>query len=225
MEVVRLGRSDIKVSKIGMGVWQASGDWKGDDNEITKAIEQSYELGVNFFDTAEVYGDGRSERIVGRALREIGRDNFVVATKVYGDHLRYDELLKAAMASLARLGLREIDLYQVHWPDPWKQIPLKHTMRALEKLYQEGRVRAIGVSNFAVRDLEEARSSLSKAEIVSDQVRYNIVQREVEEEVIPYAKREGITILAYSPLAQGVLTGKYTVRKIPKGLKIDMDSG
>jgi len=148
-------------------------------------------------------------------LKEVGRENFVVATKVNSQHLRYDELQKACAASLERLGVDQIDLYQVHWPDPWEQIPLKYTFKALEKLYNEGKIRAIGVSNFAVRDLEEARSLLSHAEIVSNQVRYNLVQYEVEEEVLPYCKKNDILILAYEPIAAGALSGKYSLDSPP----------
>jgi len=172
---------------------------------------------VNLVDTAEAYGNGHSEQVVGRALRDIGREEFVVATKVHGANLRYDELQRAAAASMNRLGVTEIDLYQVHWPDPWEQVPLKETMKALEKLYTEGKIRVIGVSNFAVRDLEEARSHLSRTDIVSNQVRYNFLQREIEEEVLPYCRKNNITILAYSPLAQGALTGKYSRGHVPKG--------
>ncbi|MCI4438955.1 aldo/keto reductase, partial [archaeon] len=185
MEYVNLGKSGIKVSIIGLGAWQASGKtWGADveDENIVKAIRRAYELGINFIDTAEAYGNGHSEEVVGKAIKEIGRENLVIATKVHGAHLRYNELLKAAEHSLKRLGIKEIDLYQVHWPDPWEQIPLKHTMRAMEQLYKEGKIRAIGVSNFAVRDLEEARKHLSVTDIVSNQVRYNMLQREIEEE-------------------------------------------
>src|SRR5271166_336907 len=153
MQYMNLGKSDIKVSKLGIGVWQASDEWHGDDDQVIKAIETAGELGVNLIDTAEAYGGGRSEKALGRALAQLGRDRFVIATKVYGLHLRYEELQKAAAASMRRLGVNSIDLYQVHWPDPWEQIPLKETMKALEKLYLEGKIRAIGVSNFAVRDL------------------------------------------------------------------------
>ena len=213
---VQLGRSGPKVSKIGLGVWQASGEWRGEDDLVIGAIKKSRDLGVNLLDTAEVYGEGHSEGVVGRALKSLGRDNFVVATKVFGSHLRYDELQRACAYSLRRLGVKEIDLYQVHWPDPWEQIPMKETMRAMEKLYSEGKIRAIGVSNFAVRDLEEARSCLSKAEIVSNQVQYNLLHREIEQEVVPYCRKEGITILAWSPLAQGALSGKYNAKNAPK---------
>ena len=217
METRNLGKNGPKISRIGMGVWQASDLWKGDDEQIVRAITRSNELGVNFVDTAEAYGNGHCEQVVGRALRDSGRENFVVATKVHGANLRFDELQRAAAASMKRLGVKEIDLYQVHWPDPWEQIPLKETMKALEKLYVEGKIRAIGVSNFAVRDLEEARSYLSRTEIVSNQVRYNFLQREIEDEVLPYCRKNNITVLAYSPLAQGALTGKYDRGHVPKG--------
>jgi len=213
---IELGKSGIRVSRIGLGVWQASGEWLGKDNKIIGAIGRSRDLGVNLLDTAEVYGNGHSEGVLGRALKAYGRDNFVVATKVYGSHLRYDELQRACAYSLRRMGISEIDLYQIHWPDPWEQIPLRETMRAMEKLYAEGKIRAIGVSNFAVRDLVEARSFLSKSDIVSNQLQYSLIRREIEEEDIPYCKREGIRIIAWSPLAQGALSGKYNSRRVPK---------
>ena len=215
MRKIPLGSSGFEVSTIGLGVWQASSEWGSSDDKVIKAVEKSCELGVNLVDTAEAYGEGHSETVLGRAIEQVGRENVVVATKVFGSHLRYEELQKACQASLKRLGIKQIDLYQIHWPDPWEQIPLKHTMRAMEKLYTEGKIGAIGVSNFAVRDLEEASSCLSKAEIVSNQVRYNLLERQVEEEVLPYCKKNGITILAWSPLAQGALTGKYGPRKLP----------
>ncbi len=205
------------MSRIGIGLWQASDAWNADDEQVIEAIARAKDLGVNLVDTAEQYGFGHSESVLGRALKELGRDDFVVATKVYGAHLRYDELQRAAAASMRRLGVNEIDLYQVHWPDPWEQIPLKETMKALEKLYLEGKIRAIGVSNFAARDLEEASSYLSRTEIVSNQVRYNLLQRNVEAEVLPYSRKNDISILAWSPLAQGALTGKYTPARVPRG--------
>ena len=213
MDCSDLGKSGIRVSAIGMGMWQASGAiWGTDvtDESCIQAVVRSSELGVNLVDTAEAYGDGHSEEVLGKAIKRVDREKLIVATKVNGSHLRYDDVLKACEMSLQRLGIKQVDLYQVHWPDPWQQIPLKHTMKAMEKLYDEGKIRAVGVSNFAVRDLEEARSILSHAEIVSDQVRYNLINRQIEEEVLPYCSREKITILAYVPLAQGALTGKYS---------------
>ena len=219
MEYVRLGKMGPKVSVIGFGAWQAAGkEWGTDftDSSIVEAIGRSHELGVNLIDTAELYGDGHSEEVVARALREHGRENFVVATKFHGEHLHYDDLLKACDASLARLGIRQIDLYQMHWTDPWEQVPLRETMRGLKKLIRDGKIGAVGVSNFAVRDLKEARRLLGDVEIASNQVRYNLLQREVEAEVLPYCQKAGISVLAWSPLAKGILSGKYTAGNAPK---------
>ncbi|MGC8661604.1 MAG: aldo/keto reductase [Nitrososphaeria archaeon] len=218
MENISLGKSDVKVSRVGIGTWQASfSEWGSDvdDNNIIQAVHRSYELGVNFIDTAEIYGNGHSEIVVGKAIKDLDREKIVVATKVHGAHLRHDELIKSAELSMRRLGVKYIDLYQIHWPDPWEQIPLKETMKAMEELYLDGKIKAIGVSNFAVRDLEESLNCLSRASIVSNQVRYNMLQREIEEEVMPYCKKNGITIIAWSPLAQGALTGKYNEGNLP----------
>ena len=215
MDYLTIG--DFRVSEIGLGCWQAANtEWAtGDDKKVMSAIGRSKELGVNLLDTAPLYGDGYSESVVGNAIKEYGRDNFIIATKVAAPHLRQEEVIKSCEASLKRLGIKQIDLYQYHWPDPWEQVPLKHTLKALEKLYTDGRIRAIGVSNFAVRDLEEGRSILSKTDIVSNQLRYNMLQREIEEEVVPYCKKGNIKILAWSPLAQGVLTGRYSPANRP----------
>ena len=221
MDYVTLGRDGPKVSVIGLGMWQAGGKaWGNDvrDADCRKAMERAVEIGTNLVDTAEAYGDGHSEKVVGDAIRRIGRDQVVIATKVGGWHLHADDLKKACAGSLKRLGVRSIDLYQIHWPDPWSQVPLRETMKALESLQRAGKIRHIGVSNFAVRDLEEARSHLSRTDIVSNQVRYNMLQREIESEVLPYCKREGIGVLAWSPLGKAVLTGKYHATKRPKDL-------
>jgi aryl-alcohol dehydrogenase-like predicted oxidoreductase len=219
VEYIRLGRTGPKVSVVGFGAWQAGGKEWGDDftdSSIIAAIGRSLELGVNFIDTAEIYGDGHSEEVVGQALKKYGRENFVVATKFNGEHLHYGDLLKACDASLARLGVKEIDVYQMHWTDPWEQVPLRETMKGLRKLKEDGKVVSVAVSNFAVRDLEEARGLLDGVDIVSDQVRYNLLQMEIEAEVLPYCKKEGISVIAWSPLAKGVLTGKYSAGRVPK---------
>jgi aryl-alcohol dehydrogenase-like predicted oxidoreductase len=200
-------------------MWQAGGKaWGSDvrDADCRKAMERAVELGINLADTAEAYGDGHSETVMSRAIRDVGRDQVFVATKVGGWHLRADDVKKACEGSLKRLGVRELDLYQVHWPDPWSQVPLRETMKALEALHRAGKVRHVGVSNFAVRDLEEARQHLSRIDIASNQVRYNMLQREVEAEVVPYCRREGIAILAWSPIGKGILSGKYHNGKRPK---------
>jgi aryl-alcohol dehydrogenase-like predicted oxidoreductase len=200
-------------------MWQAGGDaWGKDvrDRDCIAAMRRGVELGMNLVDTAEVYGSGHSEEVVAKGIEQVGRGAVVVATKVAGHHGRARDVEKACRGSLRRLGVREIDLYQVHWPDPWDQVPLRETMKALERLERAGSIRSIGVSNFAVRDLKEARSHLSRTDIVSNQVRYNMLQRDIEAEVLPYCQREGIGVLAWSPLGKGVLTGKYGARRRPK---------
>jgi myo-inositol catabolism protein IolS len=219
MEQTELGRSGIKISRLGIGAWQAGGKQWGEDvrdADCIAAIIKAHNLGINFVDSAEVYGNGHSEEVLSKALAEIGRDEMVVATKVAGSHLRHDEVLKACDASLKRLGTDVIDLYQIHWPSVWEQVPLKETMKALEKLHKEGKIRAIGVSNFAVRDMEEARSALSSTDISSNQVQYSMIHREIEKEVLPYCQKEKITVLAWAPLGEGALTGKYSKDKTPK---------
>lgn len=218
MERTKLGGSDLEVSRMGLGMWQAAGDLWGEDvrdEDCIAAMVRAHELGVNLVDTAEAYGNGHSEEVVGRALQKVDRDEVVVATKVGGSHLRYEHVLKACELSRERLGVNAIDLYQVHWPDPWQQVPLSETMHALERLQKEGQIHAIGVSNFAVRDLEEARAAISTTDIVSNQVQYSLLHREPEKEVLPYCRREGITVLAWSPLAKGALTGRYDVSHRP----------
>ena len=220
MDYVRLGREGPQVSPIGIGMWQAGGDaWGKDvrDRDCVAAMRRGVELGLNLVDTAELYGKGgHSEEVVAKGIEAVGREAVVVATKLAGYHGRSHDVEKACRGSLRRLGIREIDVYQVHWPDPWDQVPLRDTMKALERLERSGQIRHIGVSNFAVRDLEDARSHLSRTDIVSNQVRYNLLQREIEAEVLPYCKRERIGILAWSPLGKGVLTGKYGAGRRPK---------
>ena len=218
MRYVTLGRKGPKVSEIGIGMWQAGGkSWGSDvvDLDCQRAMEHAVELGINLVDTAEAYGEGHSEEVVGKAIRAAGRDNVFVATKVAGEHLRARDVERACRESLKRLGVREIDLYQVHWPNPWDLTPIPETMKALERLQRQGKIRHIGVSNFAVRDLEEARSSLSRTDIVSDQVQYSLLHREPEAGLVRYAKREGIALLAWSPIAKGVLAGRYNPTKRP----------
>lgn len=218
MKQVALGKRGPKVSEIGIGMWQAGGKAWGEDVEdrdCQQAMERAVELGINLVDTAEAYGDGHSEEVVGKAIRAAGRDRVFVATKVAGEHLRAPDVERACRESLKRLGVREIDLYQVHWPNPWSLTPIPETMKALERLERQGKIRHIGVSNFAVRDLEEARASLSRTDIVSDQVQYSLLHREPEAGLVSYAKREGIALLAWSPIAKGILAGTYDATKRP----------
>lgn len=214
MEYARLGKSDLKVSKIGLGAWQfGDADW-GWGTALTEdlaidLINAALSLGMNFFDTAEVYGDGISETILGKALKRV-RDDVVIATKVSGQHLRYNDVLKAVEGSLRRLQTDRIDLYQIHWPNHY--VPIPETMKALRKLVKEEKVRYVGVSNFSLPELKEARRQLS---IVSNQMRYNILQREIEKDLTAYARAQGVAVIAFSPLAQGLLTGKYSTETLP----------
>jgi len=201
-----LGKSDLKVSVIGLGTGQFGAKAWGykalyDDEDILKIIHTAIEHGINLFDTAETYGDGLSEALLGRALRDYGRDEFVIVTKVAPWNLRYKGVLHAAERSLRRLGLKTIDLYLIHYPNPL--VPAKETFRALEDLVKIGKVRYIGVSNFGKELLKKAQAILSSSEIIANEIEYNILSRRAERDVIPYCKEHGIGIIAYSPLAGG----------------------
>jgi len=202
LEYKKLGKSGLEVSSIGLGTAFRSGL----TDESPEAVRGALDLGITLIDTAEVYRDGRSEELIGKVISD-RRDDVVVKTKVARDHLRYEDVLKAAEGSLRRLQVDVIDLYLVHHPNP--QVTLKETMRAMEELVDKGAVRHIGVSNFDAPLINEAQEALSKHEIVANEVKYNLVERDIETEVLPYCKNENITIIAYSPLARGLLTGKF----------------
>ena len=211
MEYKKLGKSGLEVSSIGLGTAFRSGLTE----ESPKAIRRALDFGITLIDTAEVYKNGRSEEVMGKVISD-RRDDVVVKTKVARDHLRYEDVLKAAEGSLRRLGVDVIDLYLVHHPNP--QVPLKETMRAMEQLVDKGVVRHIGVSNFDAPLINEAQEALSKHEIVANEVKYNLVERDIETEVLPYCRNENITIIAYSPLARGLLTGRFDEgTEIPDG--------
>lgn len=212
MEYVALGRSDLRVSPIGLGVWQFGDKGWGWGTAVTEedalsVLQTAFDAGVNFIDTAEGYGRGISEQVVGNFIKKVGRHNLVIATKVSGQHLRYRDVMMAAEGSLSRLGISTIDLYQVHFANPY--VPLRQTMEAMEDLVDQRMIRYIGVSNFSAPLIKDAQHALSRNGIVSNQVRYNLLQRSVEEESLPYCREHGIAIIAYSPLAQGLLTGKF----------------
>ena len=209
MEYKKIGKSDLKVSSIGFGAAFRSGITE----ESPQVIRRALDLGVNLIDVAEVYHQGRSEEVVGESIHD-RRDDVVIKTKVAVDHLNYDAVLKAAEGSLKRLGVDIIDLYLVHHPNP--SVPIEETMKAMEKLIEEGKVRYIGVSNFDVSLIKKAQESLSRHEIVANEVKYNIVEREIEQDLLPYCQKENISIIAYSPLARGLLTGKYSRESIPE---------
>ena len=186
-----------------MGTWGMGGGMHADSSRDSEAIESlklGLDLGMTHVDTAEMYGAGHSEEVVAKALEDWRKPVFV-ASKVSPSHFAYEDLLRSARKSLDRLQRKQMDLYQLHWPNP--RIPLTQTMKAMEKLVRDGLVRYIGVSNFSVVQMREAQAALSKEEIVSNQVEYSPVDRGVEEEILPYCEREKLTLIAYSPLGQG----------------------
>jgi len=210
MELCSLGISEIKISRIIMGTWQAGKEmWVGiDDNESIRALKAAYDSGITTFDTAEVYGNGHSEKIVGNTLRDI-RDKVVIATKVFSNHLKYKQVINACHRSLKNLKTDYIDLYQIHWPPGTfgsEKVSLEETMRALTDLKSQGKIRSIGVSNFSRTLIEEA---VKYGRIDSLQPPYSLFWRMVETDAMPYCLKNNITILAYSPMAQGLLTGKF----------------
>jgi aryl-alcohol dehydrogenase-like predicted oxidoreductase len=210
MERRRLGDSGLEVTPIVMGTWQAGkAMWAGiDDRETTRAIRSAYDAGITTFDTAEMYGKGHSERILGKALAGV-RDRVVLATKVSPDHLRYGQVIDACERSLWNLDTDFIDLYQIHWPAGSfrsEPVPIEETMRALNDLERQGKIRAAGVSNFSRAQLEEA---CRYGRIASLQPPYSLFWRHAEEDAMPYCRDHNITILAYSPMAQGLLTGRF----------------
>ncbi|HIK51788.1 MAG TPA: aldo/keto reductase [Oscillatoriales cyanobacterium M59_W2019_021] len=212
METRLLGQSDVQITPIIMGTWQAGKRWWVgiEDEDSVKAIRAAYESGITTIDTAEVYGDGHSERIVAEAVSDV-RDRVVYASKVFANHLKYDLVLEACDRSLQNLKTDYIDLYQIHWPSgTWDTeiVPIEETMRALNRLKDEGKIRAIGVSNFSRSQLEEASQY---GRIDSVQPPYSLLWRKAEKELQPYCMEHNISILAYSSLAQGLLTGKFGI--------------
>jgi len=213
MEYRRLGRTDEKVSTIGMGTWRM-GVYRNltEKAEEVRALKRGFELGINLVDTAEGYADGRSEHVVGEAIKGI-RDDVFIATKVSPENLHHEDVLEACERSLRRLRTSYVDLYQVHWPNP--SVPIKETMSAMEKLVKDGKVRHSGVSNFGVRETAAARESLARSEIASNQVEYSFANRSVEAEILPYCEKEKVTLIAYSPLAMGNILES----RVPRGLR------
>lgn len=210
METRQLGTSGIQITPILTGTWQAGKKmWVGiEDAETIKAIRAAFDAGITTIDTAEVYGEGHSERIVADAVSDV-RDKAVYATKVFANHLKYDQVIEACDRSLKNLKTDYIDLYQIHWPSgsfKSEVVPIQETISALNHLKEKGKIRAIGVSNFSRTQLEEAAQY---GRIDSVQPPYSLFWRWVEKDVTPYCVENNISILAYSPLAQGLLTGKF----------------
>ncbi|SJZ34654.1 Predicted oxidoreductase [Trichlorobacter thiogenes] len=204
MQYKQLGNTNTLIPAIGMGTMGIGGYFSRDDtndNQAIKVLKQGIELGMSFIDTAEAYGKGHSEELVGIATKG-QRDKVVIATKVSPEHLHYDNVIASAENSLKRLRTDYIDLYQIHWPNP--TIPVSETLEAMIKLQADGKIRAIGVSNFSVPELEEAL--LSVGNIASVQVEYNLFDRTAEQDLIPFCTQNKITVLAYTPLCSGKIT-------------------
>jgi voltage-dependent potassium channel beta subunit len=224
MQYRRLGRAGIKVSTISLGSWLTYSDSVA-DNGASQCIHAAYDAGVNFFDTANVYNHGHAEEAVGRVLKDFPRESYVLATKVYfsmGDGpndrgLSRKHIMEQCNASLRRLGTDYIDLYQCHRYDT--DTPLEETLRALDDLVTQGKILYAGVSEWSAVQIDDAVAlarELNLDRIVSNQPRYNMLARTIERDIIPLSEREGIGQVVFSPLAQGVLTGKYKPGQQPE---------
>ncbi|HZT85699.1 MAG TPA: aldo/keto reductase family protein [Gaiellaceae bacterium] len=215
MRYRQLGDSGLHVSEICLGTWTTFGGSLDEDGALA-LVDTAFELGIDFFDTANVYGGGRSEEVLGRALAGRPRDSFVVATKVYGEMpngdrgLSREQVLKQIDGSLDRLQLDFVDLYQCHSYDD--DVPVEETLGALTEVVEAGKARYIGVSNWSgeqIRHAVELAHERGFAKIVSSQPEYSLLYREPEGDMIPASRENGVSQIVYSPLAQGVLTGKY----------------
>jgi aryl-alcohol dehydrogenase-like predicted oxidoreductase len=218
MRYVEVG--GVRVSAIGLGTWQfGAKEWGYGDayaNETARHItHRALELGVTFVDTAEIYAFGRSERILGQALRDRRKDVFI-ATKVFPVLPLSAVVQQRGMASADRLGVDTIDLYQVHWPNP--VVPLSQTMDGMARLQRTGLIRHVGVSNFGLRRWQDAERALG-GPVLSNQVLYNLGQRKPERDLVPWAQANDRLIIAYSPLAQGFLSGRYDASHRPGGVR------
>ena len=223
LETVQLGSTGLEITRVGFGAWAiGGGGWEfgwgpQQDVESIAAIERALELGVNWIDTAAAYGFGHSEDVVGRALEGLDERPYVFtkASLLEGPQrrvvhsLKRDSILREAHASLERLGVEAIDLYQIHWPIPEDQI--EEGWAAFAELKEQGLVRHIGVSNF---DAAQLRRIQSIAPVETLQPQYSLVAREAEDEILPFAKGEGIGVIVYSPMGSGLLSGGMTRERI-----------
>ncbi len=216
LDYKELGKSGVRIPVLGLGTWGIggfSGSHSGGDDEAVRAMRLGLELEMRFIDTAEMYGRGHSEEVVAKAVAK-ERESVFIATKVSGENLSYERVLRSCGSSLKRLRTSYVDLYQIHWPNP--SIPIAETMKALERLVAEGKVRHVGVSNFSAKQTMEAQEALSKTNLVSNQVEYSLLDRSIEGDLLPFAAKEHLTIIAYSPVARGQIPeggrdGRWTV--------------
>ncbi|MDH5754135.1 MAG: aldo/keto reductase [Candidatus Bathyarchaeota archaeon] len=202
----------VNISVLGIGTWKMGGGLTVDtahDKECILAIKTAVRLEMTHIDTAELYGNGHAEELVGEAIQEFEREELFIATKVKQENLRYDDLISAAKRSLKRLRTSYIDLYLIHGPNPY--IPIEETMKAMDYLVESKLTRFIGVSNFSVEQIEEAQKH-AKNKIVANQIEYNLLTRNqgqftnsMESKIIPYCQKNDVMIIAYRPIAKGEL--------------------
>lgn len=213
MDYRKLGTSGLEVSSVGFGTWATGNDFWGrvEDSESVRAIQAGIDAGINLIDTAPAYGAGHAEEVVGKALQG-RREGVVVATKCgvirtkgeFIRNLKPDSLYREIDDSLRRLDVDVIDLWQIHWPDT--NTPLEESLEAIVRIKEQGKFRFLGVSNFDVKLMEEARRAV---EVVSLQPQYSLLERSIETEILPYCREHEIGILGYGTLAGGILTGKF----------------
>lgn len=215
MEYSRLGHTNTMISKLSLGTWALAGGkvWGDSDEKASvETIHYALDHGINLIDTAETYGEGKSEEIVAKALKG-RRERAVLATKVYTHALHYDDVIAHCDASLKRLDTDYVDLYQIHWPNP--DIPTAETYGAFEDLKKAGKIRASGICNAGVSCIGSLEDSYG---VAMNQLPYSLIWRVAEKEIIPATRAKDIYVWAYSPLAQGLLTGKFrSVEDVPLG--------
>jgi voltage-dependent potassium channel beta subunit len=226
MDYRHLGRTGLKVSEISLGSWLTYGGYVAEENAIN-TILKAYDLGINFFDTANVYMRGAAEKVVAKAIKNFSRESYVLATKVFGnmgegpnDHgLSRKHIMEQADASLKRLEVDYIDLYYCHRFDP--ETPVEETLRALSDLVRQGKVLYLGVSEWTAEQMTEAIHLADKKlldRFVVNQPQYSMLYPKIEKEIIPVSEKHGVGQVVWSPLGQGVLTGKYkNGADLPKG--------
>jgi len=215
MKYRKLEKTDIHVSTVSFGCWAIVGgfNWGHQEKKDSlAALSAAYDTGINFFDTAEVYGRGYSERLISEALGK-KRDQIIIASKVSPSHFTKEKLHAACERSLRNLRTDWIDLYQLHWPN--RDVAIEETLGSLEELKQEGKIRAYGLSNFGPQDLSKCLKTGFK--ICSNQMAYSLLFRAAEYEILPLCEKNHISILCYSPIMQGLLTGKFqSMEDVPK---------
>ncbi len=223
METRQLGVSDLKITPIGLGTWAiGGGNWEfgwgsQDDEESIATIHRALDMGINWIDTAAVYGLGRSEEVVGQAIKGLSQRPYIFTKcsmiwdeqRTVGHSLKKASVKREAEDSLRRLQIETIDLYQIHWPNPEAEI--EEGWEAMAELQREGKVRYLGVSNFNVAQMRRAQKI---APITSLQPPYSLLEREIEAEILPYCERNQIGVIAYSPMASGLLSGKMTRTRV-----------